>query len=107
MIEVKRRDWYVALCIFQEQGWSPVRPIGTYLPPLGFVPQDEGKAMHRAGRSLFSKINAEPALSVVVPMDLELPHWLTAFVGGGAFIVGRKGAFANAQANDFSETESI
>jgi hypothetical protein len=40
-------------------------------------------------------------------MDLELPHWLTAFVGGGAFIVGRKGAFANAQANDFSETESI
>jgi hypothetical protein len=55
--------------------------------------------MQRAGRSLFAKIDAEPALSVSVPMNLGMLYRLTEFVGGGAFIVGRQGAFANAKAN--------
>jgi hypothetical protein len=105
MIDIGTREWQVALSIFQEEGWSPIRPIETYLPPLGFVPQDEGKEMQLAGRSLFAKIDAERALSVSVPMDLGLLYCVTEFVGGGTFIVGRQGAFATAQANDFSDSD--
>ena len=105
MVATSPREWQVAVSIFQEEGWSPIRPIETYLPPLGFVTQDEGNAMQRAGRSLFTKIDAEPTLSVSVPMDLGVLYRLTEFVGGGAFIVGAQGAFANAKANDFSDSE--
>lgn len=105
MVEISPREWLVAVAIFQEGGWSPIRPIEAYLRPLWFITEDEGKAMQRAGRSLCTKIDAEPALSVSVPMDLGMFYRLTEFVGGGAFIVGRQGAFADAKANDFSDSE--
>jgi len=96
MVEIGLREWLAAVAIFQEGGWSlgwsPIYPIETYIRPLGFVTEDEGKAMQRAGRSLFTKIAAEPAFSVSVPMDLGMFYRLTEFVGGGAFIVGRQGA---------------
>jgi hypothetical protein len=105
MIEIGLRAWQVAVAIFQEEGWSPIRPIETYSCPLGFIPQDEGKAMQQAGRSLFTKIDSDPAVSVSVPMDLGILYRLTEFVGGGAFVVGKQGAFANAKANDFSDSK--
>jgi hypothetical protein len=40
-------------------------------------------------------------VSTSVQMDLGLFYQLTEFVGGGAFIVGRPGAYENAKANDF------
>ena len=105
MVEISLREWLVAVAVFQEGGWSPIRPIETYLRPLGFVTEDEGKMMQRAGQSLFTKINAEPVLSASVPIDLGMLYHLTEFVGGGAFIVGKQGAFANAKANDFAQSE--
>lgn len=101
MVEIGLRDWQAALCIFREEGWQPIRVLGSYVHPLGFVTQDDGKAMQRAGQSLFAKIDRQPALSVSVPIDLGMLYRLTEFVGGGAFIVGKQGAYANAKANDF------
>lgn len=101
MVEIRLREWQTALCIFQKEGWNPKRPIGFYAYPLRFVTRDEGRAMQRAGQSLFAKIDDEPAFSTAVPMDLGTLYRVTDFVGGGAFIVGAEGAFANAKANDF------
>jgi hypothetical protein len=97
MVEMGLREWQVAVGISQEGGWSPIRPIETHLRPLGFITEHEGQAMQRAGRSLFIMIDAEPGLSASVQMDLGILRRLTEFVGGGAFIVGRQGAFANAK----------
>jgi len=104
MVEIRQKEWEAALGIFQEEGWQPVRPIGHYVRPLWFITQDEGKEMQRAGRLLFARIDKQPGLSAFVPMDLGMLYRLTDFVGGGAFIVGARGAFANAQANDFPDS---
>jgi len=82
-------------------GWQP-RPIGSYRP-LWFVSEDQGKAMRRAGRMLFARIDEELGLSTSLQIDLGLLYRLTDFVGGGAFVVGKQGAFAQARANDFSD----
>jgi hypothetical protein len=57
--------------------------------------------MLRAGRSLFALTLDEPFVATSVQMDLGLFYQLTEFVGGGAFIVGRLGAYEDAKANDF------
>lgn len=62
---------------------------------------DEGEAMQLAGQALFRKIGEEPVLSTGVPMDLGLFYRLTEFVGGGAFVVGRRGSYENAKEHDF------
>jgi len=105
MIEILLGDWQTALRIFQDEGWRPSRSTGGYGHPLWFITQDEGKEMERAGRSLFAKIDKEPAISGSIPMNLGMLYRLTDFVGGGAFIVGAHGAFANAKANDFSDSK--
>jgi tetratricopeptide (TPR) repeat protein len=106
MIEILLGDWQTALRIFQDEGWRPSRSIGGYGRPLWFITQDEGKEMQRASRSLFAKIDNEPALSASIPMDLGMLYRLADFVGRGAFIVGAQGAFANAKANDFSDSKT-
>jgi len=105
MVEADQKDWHMALLIFQEMGWLPVRPLETYDHPLMFVTDDEGKSMQRAGRSLFAVIQDEPFVSASVQMDLGLFHNLTEFVGGGAFIVGRPGSYEDARQNDFPKTD--
>ena len=57
--------------------------------------------MQRAGRWLFALIEKEPFVSASVQMDFGLFYPLTEFVGGGPFIVGRPGAYADTKANDF------
>jgi hypothetical protein len=91
----------MALLIFQEMGWKPARPLDAYARPLTFIKHDEGEAMQRAGRALFARIENEPFLSVSVRMNLGLFYQLTEFVGEGAFIVGRPGAYEDARTNDF------
>jgi hypothetical protein len=80
-------------------GWSAERQSLNYGSPLIFVTNDEGEAMHRAGEALFAVIRAEPVVSASVPMDLGLFYRISEFVAGGAFIVARKGAYAEARAN--------
>jgi hypothetical protein len=41
---------------------------------------------------------------VSIPLDVGMLYRLGGFVGAGAFIVGKHGAFANAKANDFSDS---
>jgi hypothetical protein len=101
MIEAAQKDWHMALLIFKEMGWKPPRPLEAYAHPLTFIKHDEGEAMQQAGRSLFALIEHEPFVSASVQMDLGLFYQLTEFVGGGAFIVGRPGAYEDAKANDF------
>ena len=101
MIELDQQDWHAALLIFQEMGWQPAHPLEAHAHPLTFITHDDGQAMQRAGRSLSTLIQDEPSLSMSVQMDLGLFYRLTEFVGGGAFIVGRPGAYEDAKANDF------
>jgi hypothetical protein len=103
MLEVKRQDWHMALLIFREMGWKSERPVEAYANPFLFVQNDEGAEMQSAGRNLFTLIEQEPAVGVTVQMDLGLFCRLTEFVGGGAFIVGRPGSFANAKEADFEQ----
>ena len=100
----------MALLIFQEMGWQPARPIEAYGHPLTFITHNDGKDMQRAGRSLLVRIQDESFLSLMrdeplvppsVQMDLGLLYQMTEFVGGGAFVVGRPGAYEDAKANDF------
>lgn len=106
MVEIGLREWQVALRILKEQGWHPVRPFEMYTRPLWLVTHDEAKEMQRAAESLFAKIKGEPALSASVPMNLGLLYQLMDFIGRGAFIVGKPGAFADAQLNDFPDVNS-
>jgi hypothetical protein len=92
MIDVAHKDWHMALLIFREMGWQPIKPFEIHTRPLMFVTHDEGQAMQRADRSLFALIQNEPFVSTSVQMDLGLFYRLTDFVGGGAFIVGRSGS---------------
>jgi hypothetical protein len=101
MIEATPEGWHMAILIFREMGWKPARNLEAYIHPLTFVPQPEGEAMQRAGRSLFALLEKEPAVSASVQMDLGLFYRLTEFVGDGAFIVARPGAYAKAVAEDF------
>jgi hypothetical protein len=101
MIELAPEDWHIAVLIFREMGWAPARHLETYTRPLTFVPQREGEAMQCAGRSLFARLEKEPRVSTSVQMDLGLFYRLTEFVGEGAFIVARPGAYATAMAEDF------
>ena len=101
MIEATQKDWQMALLIFQEMGWQPAHPVEAYAHPLTFIMHDEGEAMQRGGHSLFALIQNEPFVSTSVQMDLGLFYRLTEFVGGGAFVVGRPGAYEDAKANDF------
>jgi hypothetical protein len=106
MIELGQNDWHMALRIFREMGWQPLRPFEVYTRALWFVTQDEGEAMRMAGRSLFTLVQSEPIISTSVQMDLGLFDRVTEFVGNGAFIVGRSGSYENAKANDFSNSGS-
>ena len=99
LLELCSSDWQMALLIFRELGWTPERPVEAYANPLAFVKNYEGEAMHQAGQSLFAMINEEPAVSTSVQMDLGLFYRISEFVGGGAFIVGKKGAHAEAKGN--------
>lgn len=101
LVEVQPEDWHMAVLIFREMGWKPVRQLEAYIQPLTFVPQSEGEAIRRAGRSLFALLQEEPADSASVQMDLGLFYRLTEFVGDGAFIVAIQGAYAKAVAEDF------
>lgn len=53
--------------------------------------------MHHAGQALFAVIKDEPIVSASVQMDLGVFYLISEFVAGGAFIVGRKGAYAEAK----------
>jgi hypothetical protein len=99
VLELRLSDWQTAVQIFKEMGWSAERPLLDYSAPLILVTNDEGKAMHLAGEALFAVIRAEPVLSASVQMDLGLFHRISEFVAGGAFIVAKKGAYAQARAN--------
>ena len=59
----------------------------------------EAKAMHQAGDALFAVVDHEPNAAVCVQMDLGVFYRITEFVAGGAFIVGRKGDYAEGRAN--------
>jgi hypothetical protein len=98
MLVLHSGDWQMALQIFNEMGWTPERPLEAYATPLAFVKNYEGEAMHRAGEVLFALISDEPIVSVSIQMDLGVFYRISKFVGGGAFIVGRKGAYAEARA---------
>lgn len=103
IVEATEKDWLTALGLFQAGGWEEPRPVGAYARPLSFVTHNEGEAMKRAGQAFLKKVNEEPLVSAAVPMDLGLFCRITEFVGGGAFIVGHKGAYENAKANDWPE----
>jgi len=63
---------------------------------------NEGEAMHRAREALFAVVGVEPLVSTSVQMDLSVFRRISQFVGGGAFIVGKKGAYAEARtSSDF------
>ena len=96
MIEAAPEDWHMAVLIFQEMGWKPSRELEAYIHPLTFITQNDAEAMQRAGRSLFTLLEEDPAVSASVQMDLGLFYRLTEFVGAGAFIVARPGAYAKA-----------
>jgi hypothetical protein len=104
-IEMSMEGWRITLAVFQEEGWFPTHAIETYLRLPGIVTQDEGKAMQKAGRSLFTKVDAEPAISVCLPMDLGLLYSVTEFVGEGAFCIGRRGASAALESDDLGAAE--
>jgi len=89
----------MAIQLFKEMGWSEKRALLDYSTPLIFVTNDEGEAMHRAGDAVFAEIRADPVVSACVQMDLGVFYRISEFVAGGAFIVGRKGAYAEARAN--------
>jgi hypothetical protein len=55
--------------------------------------------MHRAGKALFAVVADEPFVAASVQMDLGVLYNISEFVAGGAFMVGRKGAYAEAQAS--------
>ena len=99
LLELQLSDWQMALLIFREMGWTPKRPLEAYSNPLSFVPDYEGEAMHNGGAALFTLIKAKPLVSVSVQMDLGLFYHISEFVGGGAFIIGEKGAYAEAKGN--------
>jgi hypothetical protein len=99
MLELHSVDWEMALQIFNVMGWTPERPLDAYAALPFFVTDSEGKAMHHAGEALFAEIRDEPLLSVSVQMDLGVLYRISEFVDGGAFIVGRKGAYAQARAD--------
>ena len=99
MIELRSPDWGMALQIVREMGWAPKRPLEAYAEPLWLVTHDEAQGMHRAGKDLFDLIKREPTLSVSIPMDLGVLYRIIQFVAGGAFIVGKKGAYEEARAN--------
>jgi hypothetical protein len=101
MIEAAQDEWHMAVLIFREMGWKPSRDLEAYIHPLTSIPQYDADAMQRAGRSLFALLEKEPAVSASVQMDLGLFYELTEFVGNGAFIVARPGAYAKAMAEDF------
>ena len=101
VIELDQEEWQMALLIFKEMGWRRARPLEAYVNPLTFVKHDEGRGMEQAGRALFNVIDREPIVSASVQMDLGLFHRVTEFVGGGSFIVGRQGSYAQAKAKDF------
>src|SRR5258708_3164672 len=101
MIEINQPDWHMALLIFREMGWKPERPFQSYTDALTFVRDDEGLAMGRAGKGLFSRIMKESFISASVQMDLGLFYTVTDFVGRGGFIVSKPGAYAKAKQSDF------
>jgi hypothetical protein len=110
MIEADQKDWHMALLVFQEMGWQPTRPLEAYAHPLTFITHDEGKEMQRASRSFLVRIQDESLVAMMrdeplvppsIQMDLGLLYKMTEFVGGGAFVVGRPGAYEDAKTNDF------
>ena len=92
-------DWEIALLIFKEMGWTPQRSVDAYANPLAFVPPYEAEAMSHAGQKLFAIINDEPLVSTSIQMDLGLLYQILEFVGGGSFVVGRKGSYAKAKSD--------
>lgn len=90
-LSLTAEDWHMALLIFREMGWQPLRPFDSYLYPLSFVTPDEAVLMAEAGRTLFQAIEREPALSASVQMDLGLFHEILLFISKDSFIIGRPG----------------
>lgn len=108
MLELQPADWEMALQIFEVMGWSPTRPLEVYACPFALVPTCESEAMHQAGEALFAVVEQESVVSACVQMDLGVFYRITKFVAGGAFMVGRKGDYAEGRANgDFRVTPAI
>jgi hypothetical protein len=101
MLELHSTDWEIALQIFNVMGWTPERPLEAYAAPLAFVKNYEGEAMHHAGKALFAVVDNEPLVSASVQMNLGVLYRISEFVAGGAFIVGRKGAYEERANGDF------
>ena len=99
LLELQPSDWKMALLIFKEMGWTPKRSLEAYATPLAFVPPYEAEGIRHAGQKLFAIINDEPLVFTSIQMDLGLLHRISEFVGGGAFIVGKKGSYAKAKSD--------
>lgn len=105
MIDLASEEWRAALGTFEDWGWEPEAGLDRYSTPLAFVKHDEGKAMQEAGHLLRNEIDKYAVLAQTLDLDIDLFFQLTQFVGRGAFIVGKPGAFENATLNDFQIEE--
>jgi hypothetical protein len=99
MLELCSADWQMALRVFNEMGWIPERPLHAYASPLVFVKNYEGEAMHRAAEALTAADHQKVIIAASAQIDRSLFCRILEFVAGGAFIVGKSGAYAEARAN--------